>query len=148
MSGDDRTAGEGRPHLLAEIDEGDARGSITVDPNVLVEVIELTARSIEGVAGFVSPKKASGRTHSIVDGPEPGTDGSWHEHNGIRVNLIDGVIDADLTITIESGVAIPGLASELQSRLRASAEQLLGFRIGSLAIHVADIVTPSDKGEG
>jgi uncharacterized alkaline shock family protein YloU len=148
MNGDDRSTGTHRPHLLAEIDERDTRGSITVDPNVLVEVIELTARSIDGISGFVSAKKAAGHTHSIVDGPEPRADGSWHEQHGIRVNLTDGVIDAELTITVESGIAIPGLASELQDRLRVSAERLLGFRIGSLSIRVADVVAPLTKGEG
>jgi uncharacterized alkaline shock family protein YloU len=148
MSGDARTAEERRPYLLAEIEEGAARGAITVDPNVLVEVIELAARSIEGVSGFVSPTKASGRTHSIVEGSEPRANGMWHEQNGIRVSLADGVIDAELTIVVESGAAIPGLASDLQDCLRASTEQLLGFRIGSLAIHVADVVPPQVKGAG
>lgn len=145
---DERAAGPMRSHLLAEAEEGDARGIITVEPNVLVEVIELTARSIEGVSGFVSSKKAGGRAHSIMHGPEPRAEGTWHEHRGILVGLTDGIVDADLTITVESGVSIPTLAQELQNRLRASTEQLLGFRIGLLAIHVADIVPPSDKAGG
>ena len=145
MRGDDRTVDAARPHLLAEIDEGDAHGAITVDSNVLAELIELTARSVDGVSGFVASKNASGPAHSIVDGPEPPEDGWWHEPHGIRVNLTNGVIDAELTITVESGIAIPTLARDLQGRLRASAEQLLGFRIGSLAIHVAEIVAPRNE---
>lgn len=142
MSGD-----LGSQHLLAEVDDDGVCGTITVDPNLLIKVIELTAASIDGISGIVPKGKSSGRIHSIVEGTAARATGSWHEQRGIRVNLLDGELDAELTISVETGVSIPDLARAIQTRLRAAVERLLGFTVGSLAIHVTDIVSPADGNE-
>lgn len=142
MSGD-----SGRRHVLSEIDDDGVCGTITVDPNVLIEVIQLTAGSIVGVAGIDSRGRRPGRLHSIVEGNVPGAIGSWHERRGSRVSLVDGELNAQLTITVESAISVPDVAREIQTRPQATVERLLGFTVGSLSIHVTGIVSTSESGQ-
>ena len=113
------TATEQFDHLvLVEISEDGIQGTISVAPNVLVDIIELASAGTEGFVRFVAPGR--GRALSLpiheADEAEPGA-GDWYARNGVRVRLENATINADLTIQVQHGANVPILAEELKRRM-------------------------------
>lgn len=135
-------------HVLAEVSEDGMRGTISVAPNVLAEIIELASAGTNGLVRFVAPGR--GRTRSLpIQEVEPvqtkGAD--WYSRSGVRVRLDNGTVDADLSIEVQQGANVPALAEDLKRRISEAIDRMLGLRTGMIAVHVRSIV-PGARGSG
>ena len=74
------TAGEPFDHhVLAEVSEDGLRGTISVAPNVLAEIIELASAGTDGLVRFVAPGRGRSRSLPIQDLEQGETKGGdWY----------------------------------------------------------------------
>jgi uncharacterized alkaline shock family protein YloU len=127
-------------HVLAELVEDGVRGTISLAPNVLVDILEVTAESVDGVTGVLKGRRsATRRTYPIGETIEAGASGQWYSSRGIRVQVADGIVQAELSVAVRSGATIPDIAREIQDRVAVAIEKMLGLRTGPIAIHVIEI---------
>jgi uncharacterized alkaline shock family protein YloU len=133
-------------YMLAEVTEDGVHGTISVSPNVLVDIIELATRGTDGFVRFVSPGHGRSRWLPVSDEEQTNSrEGSWYSRSGIRVRLEDGAIDADLSVEARHGVNVPALGDELKRRIDEAIDRMLGLRTGTISVHVRAI---ADAGNG
>ena len=136
-------------HVLAEISEDGMRGTISISPNVLAEIIELASAGTEGLVKFVSPGRHRGKTLPISDeAQQEFKSGDWFQRSGIRVRLDNATVDAELSVDVQNGAIVPAMAEELKRRISEAVDHMLGLRTGVIAIHVRTISPPMSGTEG
>jgi len=135
-------------YVLAEVSEDGMRGTISVSPNVLAEIIELASAGTEGLVRFLTPGRGRSRSLPILEKDQAETKGgNWHARSGIRVRLDNATVDADLSIEVQHGANVPVLAEELKRRISEAIDRMLGLKSGAIAVHVRAIA-PSAGGSG
>ncbi len=125
--------------LLDTVNDVDARGAITFSPDVLVDLIELSAENVPGLIKFAGRHRTGKRTLELqtADSIEPA--GKPYEKRGIRVRMADDVIDADLAVVVEAGTSVPQLGRELQGRVAIAVGRMLGMRAGEVNVRVVEV---------
>ena len=142
-------AGPLEHHVLAEVAENGMRGTISVAPNVLAEIIQLASAGAEGLVRFVAPGRGRSRSLPIRDEDQTESKGGdWYSRGGIRVRLDNATVDADLSIEVLQGANIPVLAEELKRRISEAVDRMLGLRTGTIAIHVRSIAPGAGQSGG
>jgi uncharacterized alkaline shock family protein YloU len=127
-------------HVLAELVENGVRGTISLAPGVLVDILEVTAESVDGVTGVVKGRRSAGkRSYPIAETTGTDASGNWYSSRGIRVQVDDGDVHAELSVAVRAGTSIPDVARQIQDRVADSIEMMLGLRTGPIAIHVIEI---------
>ena len=125
--------------LLDTVDTGDARGTITFSPGVLVDMIELSTEGVPGLVRFAGLRRSGKRALELQAADSTEVGGKPFERRGIRVRMTDDVIDADLAVVVEAGTPVPRLGHELQSRVAVAVGRTLGMRVGEVNVRVVEV---------
>lgn len=134
------TTTDGNQHILAELVENGVPGTLSLAPDVLVDILEVTARSVDGVTGVMQGRRAaSKRTHPLGSTRELHPPGQWYRSRGVQVQVVDGKVYAELSVVVRSGTSVPEVARLVQDRVAASIEKMLGLKTGPIAVHVVQI---------
>lgn len=110
------------------------RGNIRISPAVLVQLMELTINSVEGVSGLRSLRKHHDRRE-----PENGVHS--HDNGKVAVSVSGGQIDAAVAIAISQGNSVHGITEEIRTRIGFAAGSMLGMTVRTADIYV-DEITP------
>jgi uncharacterized alkaline shock family protein YloU len=122
------------------VDDNGVRGTISVAPAVLVELIELTLRDIDGFVGFSrSRRKGRGQVVQIQGAEVAETAGKTYQRGGVQVRIDGSRIDADLSIIVRSGSDVPGLGRAIQQRVGLAVERMLAMTANEVNIHVVEV---------
>ena len=126
------------PYILADFDEDGLTGSISIDPGVLVEMIEVTADSIPAISRIAGSRRGVARKKHLIaaDGPEPDQGDGWFSQRGVRVRIIDESLEASVNVVLRHGTSVPAVAAEIQEQVSVVVEKMFGLRTESLAVHV------------
>ncbi|MGO8686221.1 MAG: Asp23/Gls24 family envelope stress response protein [Candidatus Dormibacteria bacterium] len=67
-----------------------------------------------------------------------------HAHHGARVELRDdSTLDVDLWVVVVSGQSVPRVGAEVQQRVADALERMLGLDVGTINVHVSEVVFAS-----
>jgi uncharacterized alkaline shock family protein YloU len=62
-------------------------------------------------------------------------------HRGARVELRDdSTLDIDLWVVVLSGHSVPKVGAEVQRRVADAVERMLGLDVGTINVHVSEVV--------
>jgi uncharacterized alkaline shock family protein YloU len=65
-------------------------------------------------------------------------------HRGAKVELRDeGTLDIDLWVVVLSGHSVPKVGAEVQQRVADAVERMLGLDVGTINVHVSEVVFAS-----
>ena len=110
---------------------GPVRGTIRVAPAVLIQLIELTVRDIDGVQELRSrPRKTRQMTEH---------EGKTYDDGKVRVAVHGDRIDADIAIALKGGVPIAKVTGAIQTQVARSVERMLGMTASSVNIYIDTI---------
>jgi uncharacterized alkaline shock family protein YloU len=113
---------------------GPVRGTIRVAPAVLIELIELTVRDIDGVVELCSrPRRPRQPT-------EP--EGKSYDDGKVRVAVHGDRIDTDVAVAVRHGMNINRLTTTIQAKVAQAVERMLGMTASSVNIYIDAIVPP------
>lgn len=119
---------------LANSTRKPARGTIRISPAVLIQLIELSVNSVEGVSGLRSLRKHHDRR-------EPEGDVHSHDNGKVAVSVGGTQIDAAVSIAIQQGTSVTGVTEEIRKRIGFAAQSMLGMTVRTADIYV-DEITP------
>ena len=102
-------------------------GKTTVAPDVLINIARLSALSVEGVNRMAN---VSGGVNRLF---------KRGIQDGVRIEVEDNVIVADLYIILDQNVNIRQVSRNIQQQVARSIEEMIGMEIGSIDIHIEDI---------
>lgn len=126
-----------------QIDEEGARGAITIAPNVLLELMELTIAGVDGIAGTAAPAKASGRVAALP--------GKGYTRGGVVVHLDEQRIHANVGLLLVQSASVADVVPAVRTQVALAVERTLGMSVAEINIDIVDIapiVTKKDLRAG
>jgi len=105
-------------------------GSIRVSPQVVAAIIALSAASVPGVAWLNARSGSQRRPLRIPE--ELG--------RAVRVDVEDGIVQADIYLTAERDVSLMKLGKTVQQEVSEAILRMLGLDVRAVNVYVVDIV--------
>lgn len=106
-------------------------GTVSFATDVVATIAGLAATEVEGVASMSSP--ASG----LADMFSRKTTRNFTK--GVRIDLDDNQVTADITIVVEYGSPVPDVARGIQENVKKDIETMTGLTVRSVDVHVSGI---------
>jgi uncharacterized alkaline shock family protein YloU len=106
------------------------RGKVKVANEVIAQIAAMTAMQVDGVAGVADGSNQIARVIRRGGGL----------HKGVRVQLNpDGTLKLHLLVVAESDHVLPRTAAEVQERVVAAVDRMLGMKCSAVDVHFADV---------
>lgn len=120
----------------------DTENGIEISNDVIAVIAGVAVSEVQGVASM-SGGFAGGITEVLS--------GKKNLAKGIKVEKSENSAKIDVNIIVEYGTRIPDVAYEIQNRVKKSVENMTGFKVEEVNVHVqgvnTDIVNkPSEEG--
>ena len=115
-----------------ETDQGDIPdevGSVKIADEVISIVAGLAATEVPGVAGM-SGGLAGGIAELL---------GKKNFSKGVKVIVTGKKVTVEIYVIIEYGISIPEVAIEIQEKVKSAVENMTGFEVAAVDIHVQGI---------
>lgn len=104
-----------------------APGVTTIAPGVLVRIAQLTALTVEGVAGLAAIPGGVNRLFRKGSG------------DGVRIEVQDGTVAADLFLAMEHGVDVRAVSREVQQEVARAMQDMVGMQVQRVDVHIEEI---------
>jgi uncharacterized alkaline shock family protein YloU len=110
-------------------------GKTTIAPEVLLTIARLTTSNVEGVSRICHlPSESMRRLFK-----------RGHVDEGVAIEIIDGVVYADLYVVLEHGYNVREVSYCIQVDVTRAITEMVGMQVGSVNIHVEDIDYPPEN---
>ncbi len=119
--------GEGKENLR-EIAAG-VKGEIKIADDVVAVIASLAAQEVEGIGRMTG---GIGKTIMSYVGVKKAD-------KGARVEVADGVVRVDLSITVQYGFSIPDVCKAVQEKVKNSIETMTGLIVADVNVNVARV---------
>lgn len=104
-------------------------GDVQIADEVLSIVASLAAQEVEGVAGM-NGGFADGLSEFL---------GNRNASKGVRITVEGHVVSAEVFVNIEYGGCIPEIALEIQDKVREAIENMTGYEVKVVDVHVQGV---------
>ena len=104
-------------------------GTIRVSPRVIAAIVALSAVSVPGVAWL--------NTHS---GPPRPLRTTEELGRAARVNVHNGLVQAEVHLTVERGANMTQVGANVQREVGEAIQQTLGLEVRSVNVYIVDVV--------
>jgi uncharacterized alkaline shock family protein YloU len=116
-----------KPETEEKKDEPRAPGATTIDPGVLVRIVQLTSLSVAGVAGMAPVPGGVNRLFRREVG------------DGVRIELDNNSVGADLYLTLNYGVEVRKVSRKVQREVVRALGDMVGMKVTRVDIHIEEI---------
>ena len=103
-------------------------GTVSFATEVVATIAGLAANEVEGVASMSS--QSAGITDILT------RKSSKNLTKGVRIDLQDNMVTADISIVVEYGSPIPDVAKNIQENVKKAIETMSGLDVKSVDVHV------------
>ena len=110
-------------------------GTVRIADDVVATIIAYTAMEVEGVAGLQG-NAGEGFLRKA---------GMKRPNVGVKVDMEDGNVKADLSITMDYGYNIPATCSKIQTRVKQAVESMTGLVAEDVNVRIAGIRMPEEE---
>lgn len=114
--------------------ESGAAGEIKIADDVVAAIASLAAQEVEGVG-----KMPGGIGKTIMDYV-----GMRTPEKSVKVDVLDGVVKADLSINIRYGYSIPDVSKRVQKKVKSAIETMTGLSVADVNIRVLGVDTGAE----
>ena len=115
--------------VVEEVKEAEG---IKISNDVIAVIAGVAASEVPGVAAM-----AGGLTGGITEALK----GKKNLAKGIKVDATDSTAKIDVNIIVEYVSRIPGVAFEIQNRVKKSVESMTGLKVTEVNVHVQGVNT-------
>ncbi|XME03736.1 Asp23/Gls24 family envelope stress response protein [Lachnospiraceae bacterium C1.1] len=109
--------------------ENDATGEIKIADDVVAAIASLAAQEVEGV----------GRMTGSISKTIMNYVGMRSVEKGVRVDVAEGVVRADISLNIKYGYSIPEVSKNVQKNVKSAIETMTGLSVADVNIRIASI---------
>lgn len=107
----------------------DKLGEVKIADEVVAIIAGLAATEVDGVSSM-----AGNITNELVSKL-----GMKNLSKGIRVAVLDGVVNVDVALNISYGYAIPDVSAKVQEKVKAAIENMTGLEVSGVNIRIASV---------
>lgn len=101
----------------------------TIAPDVLITIARLSALSVPGVS----------RMAQVAGGVNRLFKRDTHLRNGVRIEVKDNLLIADLYLILKSNVNIREVSRNVQLQVARALQEMVGMDVAKVQIHIEDI---------
>ncbi len=110
-------------------------GEVKIADEVVAIIAGLAATEVEGVSSM-----AGNITNELVSKL-----GMKNLSKGVRVDVLDGIVNVDVAICIAYGYSIPDVSSKVQERVKNAIENMTAMEVSIVNVRIASVDMGSDK---
>ena len=110
-------------------------GEVKIADEVVAIIAGLAATEVEGVSSM-----AGNITNELVSKL-----GMKNLSKGIKVEVLEGVVDVDVALNISFGYAIPEVSAKVQEKVKTAIENMTGLEVGTVNIRIAAVDLGKNK---
>lgn len=107
----------------------DNLGEVRIADEVIAIIAGLAATEVEGVSSM-----AGNITNELVSKL-----GMKNLSKGIKVEIKENVVKADVALNIRFGYAIPEVSVKVQERVKSAIENMTGLEVSSVNVRIASV---------
>lgn len=111
------------------ISDNDTLGSVQIADDVVAVIAGLAATEVEGVASL-----AGNITNELMSKV-----GYKSLTKGVKVNIENGQVKAELALVMEFGYNIPATCSKAQEKVKTTIENMTGLAVTDVNIRIAGV---------
>lgn len=121
-----------------ETNTTDTENGIEISTDVIAVIAGVAVSEVQGVSGM---------SGGFAGGISEVLSGKKNLAKGIKVEKENGKAKIDVNIIVEYGSRIPDVAFEIQTRVKKSVENMTGFKVEEVNVHVQGVNTNIAKKE-
>ena len=119
-----------------ETNATDTENGIEISTDVIAVIAGVAVSEVQGVSGM---------SGGFAGGISEVLSGKKNLAKGIKVEKENGKAKIDVNIIVEYGSRIPDVAFEIQTRVKKSVENMTGFKVEEVNVHVQGVNTDIAK---
>ena len=124
----------GEDRKTSKIKDGNS-GEVKIADEVVAIIAGLAATEIEGVSSM-----AGNITNELVSKL-----GMKNLSKGVRVDVLDGIVNVDVAINIAYGYSIPDVSAKVQERVKSAIENMTALEVSVVNVRIASVDMGKDK---
>ncbi|SFL02193.1 Uncharacterized conserved protein YloU, alkaline shock protein (Asp23) family [Lachnospiraceae bacterium KH1T2] len=109
--------------------EAGIAGEVKIADGVVAVIASLAAREVDGVS-----MSAGGIGQTLM-----GYVGMKTADKGVRVDIAESVVSAELAINVKYGFSIPDVSRKVQEKVKSAIETMTGLSVADVNIRVASV---------
>ncbi len=117
-------------NLPVNVDDTNAKGTITYASEVIATIVGVATTEVEGVAGMSGPSAITG----ILSGKSKSS-----LLRGVKVEVGAEEVTVDVSIIVDYGMPIQVVGLNVQENIRKSVESMTGLHVISVDVHVMGV---------
>ncbi len=117
------------------LQEDESTGAVKIADDVVAMIAGIAATEVEGVASMAG--NATNELMSMV--------GVKNMKKGVKVDVLDKVVEVDLALTMEYGYNIPVTSRKVQEKVKNAIENMTGLEVSSVNIRIAGVNMQKDR---
>ena len=104
------------------------KGKVEIDRDILLSIINLAAKEINGVASLTNAQLPFFRRWSKT------------KSEGVNIKFdMNGVLNVDVYIVVHIGYSVPDIAYRVQENIKNSLNSMVGIKPGKINVHVCGV---------
>lgn len=117
------------------LQEDESTGAVKIADDVVAMIAGIAAAEVEGVASMSG--NATNELMSMV--------GVKNMKKGVKVDVINNVVEVDLALIMEYGYNIPATGRKVQEKVKNAIENMTGLEVSDVNIRIAGINMQKDR---
>ncbi len=110
-------------------------GEVKIADEVVAIIAGLATTEIDGVSSM-----AGNITNELVSKL-----GMKNLSKGVRVEVLDGVVNVDVALNIAYGYSIPEVSAKVQDRVKSAIENMTGLEVSIVNVRIASVDMGNNK---
>lgn len=112
-----------------EMTESKCESKVKIANDVVGKIAAIAALEVDGVSAM-----GNNITAEIM-----GKVGIKNLMKNVKVEILDGKVNIDLSITVDYGKNIPGLSAQVQNKVKAAVENMTSLTVSDVNVKIAGI---------
>lgn len=104
-------------------------GSVKIADDVVAMIAGIAATEVEGVSAMIGTI-----TNELMSKA-----GMKKLTKGVKVEVLEGVVTVDLSVTLEYGYNIPATCQKVQEKVKTAIENMTGLKVADVNIRIAGV---------
>lgn len=113
---------ENKPHEI--------RGEIKINEDVIATIVAMALAEVRGIKPATGGSFIEELAEKFGKRPAP---------RGVKVEVEEGEVSVDLSLTVEYGMRIPNLVLEVQEKIKNTIEEMTGYKVREVNVTVQGI---------
>ena len=113
----------------------ESTGEIKIANDVVATIAALAATETKGVAYL-----SGSLTHDVI-----AKHSSKNLSKGVRVEVLSGIVNADVALNIAYGYSIPEVSAKVQERVKSAIENMTGLEVSIVNVRIASVDMGNNK---